>query len=338
MLKLPIYYRYCIPRQLGFKVATFWGILLLGFQAYAYDCPVPPGAVKDIDTRVVYTDKRGSIEDPKIVAANKKAREPIDKFRSNFLNIADDYYRDPSPQKLECGKSYLEKWAAGGALLGGKVSGQGELVRFWTVGMIGAGMLKLGLDGKSASPVVQAWLQSLGDEVDRYVARRKLKSNLYYWSGYSLGVIGLVLDNKSYQEKSRDVFLGAINAIQPDGTLPLELERGQRASRYHAFAAQAIFGLALLHDKNFAELKNSHFETLVNQLKDAAAGSSFFEEKTGIKQLRISVPVWLPVYEGLTTEKASAFGAHNTKCARVMSLGGDLCNLAALRLGDLGAK
>src|SRR6516164_10089734 len=51
-----------------------------------------------------------------------------------------------------------------------------------------------------------------------------------------------------------------ISQIQPDGTLPLELARGQRAFLYHLFAAMPLFMLAEAAYKNGENLftENDH--------------------------------------------------------------------------------
>ncbi|GAB3110437.1 hypothetical protein GCM10027288_24540 [Bordetella tumbae] len=307
-------------------------------KAYAFDCPISPAAVKNIEMPSIYIDKRGSIADPKKKAANDEARAPINKFLQDIQDVADEYYDNPTPDKLECGKNYLDSWAKARALLDGSVSGPGELVRFWATGAIGVAVLKLGLDEKTTPPAVRDWLQALGKNVNDYVIQRESKSNLYYWSGYSLGVMGLVLENKAYQDKSLEIFHESLLAIQPDGTLPIELRRGQRAAIYHAFAAQAIFGLAVLHNANFSELENGSFGKLVGLLKKTAANPRYLEEKVGVKQMRISKPSWLPIYDRLRAGDTSFSARRSRECIDALRLGGDICNWAALRQGKTTAK
>ncbi|CAM4232349.1 alginate lyase family protein [Bordetella muralis] len=291
-----------------------------------------PAAVKNIETRAVYVDKRGSIVDPERELANEKVRAPINKFIDDIQNVADDYYRKPSPEKLACGKSYLEKWAEEQALIGGNVSNQGKLVRFWAAGSIGVAVLKLGLDEKSLSPAVRDWLRALGNEIEDYINQREVKNNLYYWSGYALGVMGRVLHNADYQKKSLEIFNFALSSIEPDGTLSFELGRGQRASIYHGFAAQAIFGLALIHDANFSELNKGRFGNLVELLKKTAVDPGYIAEKAGVKQQRISKASWINVYERLVAGETNFLVRRGVKCPDMLRLGGDVCNFAALSL------
>jgi len=299
-------------------------------QAYAYNCPLPPEVVRNINTRAVYVDKEGSIEDPSREAKNKRIREPITDFQNNIERIADEYYQDRSPEKLECARSYIEKWATERALLDGKVSGQGELVRFWTAGAVGVAMLKLGLNEKNSPASVREWFQSLGEEIEEYVDQREVKNNLYYWSGYSLGVVGRVLNNQSYQKKSHEIFLLALDSIQPDGTLPIELRRGRKASAYHAFAAQAIFGLALINNADFQELDKGSFGKLVDLLQTITGDPGYLAAKAGAQQRHIAKQQWLPVYERLVATKGVFPKADNSHCGQIPYLGGNLCNFASL--------
>ncbi|WP_179266670.1 alginate lyase family protein [Bordetella genomosp. 4] len=304
-------------------------------ESRAFECPLAPEVARNINTRSVYIDKQASIADPKQEARNRKIRAPIDQFQKDINRIADDYYRQPSREKLECGQRYLEKWASGRALLGPKVSGNGALVRFWAAGTIGIAVLKLGLNDTNSSPVLWNWLRDLGAEVEEFINQRKRESNLYYWSGYSLGVMGLVLDDKSYQDRSRDIFLSSLRDIEADGTLPLELRRGQRAAIYHAFAAQAIFGLALLHNANFEELNKGPFGRLVELLKATATDPSYIANKVGVKQMRISEPGWISLYDSLVagTSAADVIDRGNVRCPQILRLGGDLCQLTIMRSG-----
>lgn len=311
-------------------VAALSFFLLSSGSLWAFECPVAPGAVTDIQTRSVYVDKKGSIPDARREASNEKIRRPINTFVKDIEEIADSYYQKPSLDKLGCAVGYLEKWAAQRALLGRKVSPQGELVRLWAAGSIGVSVLKLELRPDSMSPQLYRWLSALGAEVFSYVEKREVKSNLYYWAGFSMGVMGLVLENESYLHKSREILKESLGAIAEDGTLPIELGRGQRASLYHAFAAQAIFGLAIVNRSNFAALDAGPFGKLIRLIEKINAEPQYLADKADVKQLHVSRPPWLPLYKELINEKGGMERPDRKLCVSIFRLGGNLCDLIRL--------
>jgi poly(beta-D-mannuronate) lyase len=95
-----------------------------------------------------------------------------------------------------------------------------------------------------------------------------------------------------------------ISQIQPDGTLPLELARGQRAFLYHLFAAMPLFMLAETAYKNGEDLftENDHGLQRFGALDiKGVIYPDVFKQLTGKDQVLTHVPSpsdlgWLEIY------------------------------------------
>jgi poly(beta-D-mannuronate) lyase len=92
-------------------------------------------------------------------------------------------------------------------------------------------------------------------------------------------------------------YRNGIQQITPEGTLPDEMRRGQRALHYHLYAAsplvyQAEFGQ--INGINLYAENDGALKLLVQRATAGLAGSGFFDEKTGIKQ---DAPNGLPTGE-----------------------------------------
>ena len=84
-----------------------------------------------------------------------------------------------------------------------------------------------------------------------------------------------------------------IHAIQPDGTLPEEMRRGQRALHYHLYAASPLVMLAELGLPNGVDLyaeDRGALKKLVKVSTEGLVDPSLFEKRTGIPQERPAPP------------------------------------------------
>jgi len=96
---------------------------------------------------------------------------------------------------------------------------------------------------------VEAWLLKAAQEIDRFTALRLNKdkdpeNNIINWSALSLMSVGLVLQNKTLQNRALQLYDRALSQIRNDGLLPLELARGDRAFWYHNYALEPLIYMA----------------------------------------------------------------------------------------------
>jgi poly(beta-D-mannuronate) lyase len=78
-----------------------------------------------------------------------------------------------------------------------------------------------------------------------------------------------------------------MSRIQPDGTLPLEMARGQRALHYHVFALAPLTSMAELGQANGLDLYNANGGALKRLVTVTASGlidNRLFTAKANIAQ------------------------------------------------------
>jgi poly(beta-D-mannuronate) lyase len=131
-----------------------------------------------------------------------------------------------------------------------------------------------------------------------------------------------------------------IDQIQPDGTLPLELARGQKAYLYHLFAAMPLFMLANAGEKNGVDLfaeNDQGLKRLANLNLDSLNDQSYFEKLTGKKQdmSRVATPSdmgWLEIYARHYNDPRAAAALDKLRPVKHSRMGGNITLLYAAKV------
>ena len=79
----------------------------------------------------------------------------------------------------------------------------------------------------------------------------------------------------------------AVNRVTPQGTLPLEMDRGQRALHYHLFALAPIVMMAEFEAANGTDAyvkKDNAIRRLVQRTVNGLTDNSFFTEQAHVAQ------------------------------------------------------
>jgi len=97
---------------------------------------------------------------------------------------------------------------------------------------------------------VPTWLAKLSGRVIEYYEPRNRKNNLRYWAGLAVMSASIAADRQDLFNWALASYDVGIDEIKPDGTLPLEMERGNRAAHYHNFAAAPLVLMAELANEN----------------------------------------------------------------------------------------
>jgi poly(beta-D-mannuronate) lyase len=82
-----------------------------------------------------------------------------------------------------------------------------------------------------------------------------------------------------------DAYKHGVHDIQGDGTLPMEMERGQMALHYHLYALAPLIMLAKFGETNGLQLyaeRNDAIERLVARCISGLQDPEFFQKKTGV--------------------------------------------------------
>ena len=199
-------------------------------------CEDPPAPVRDIVADRFYVDSASSIADKAIIAQNKTALATLDRTLTAILRMADKGLAGDTASAV-CAGHWLAAWAKGGAMLGHMSSRQAEVERKWRTAGMAVGYIKI---RASVDPVeraaIDAWMDDLADRVVADQGWPAKRNNHVYWAGFAAGAVGTATGAARHLDYSRRAYDAGMSDIKPDGTLPMELARRQKALDYTNYA------------------------------------------------------------------------------------------------------
>lgn len=264
----------------------------------AYPCPalgrLPPDLLTDGFYRL--DDPTHSIVDPVRQAAYRKSSDGVKAVGLAIVKAADDYRTTGSRQAAECAVSRIITLAQDKSLSGRMSSSQAYYVQGWVVGAVAIAYLKV-RDSGDATPeqaeMIARWLLSVGEQTKAYYDARKKtgqgdhQNNHLYWAGVELAAIGVAANNRADFNWAVAAYDNGVDQIRPDGTLPLEMERGSKALHYHLYALAPLVLLAEFGEANGLDLyarANGAIHRLVNTSMAGLQDPALFDKATGVKQ------------------------------------------------------
>ena len=262
-----------------------------------FSCKPPPAPMKNLKMESMYDKKDGtfSVIDPKAYIAYKKASKPASIFEIGLASMTNQYVRSNPPRAdiAACTLDWLAFWAKGDALLG-NVNKNGEYTRKWLLGSISSAWMQIqnepSLDPDKRKEVID-WIRKVAKAAKADFSRdghlNSRQNNHLYWAAWGVGAAGMAINDASMFDWAINKAREGINDIQLDGTLPLELARGQRAYHYHLFAAMPLFMLANAAEKNGINLflRNDNALRRLAELCLKNLGNPIaFQQITGKKQ------------------------------------------------------
>jgi poly(beta-D-mannuronate) lyase len=260
----------------------------------AYACPDAIRLTPDLTTSGFYSDKKSSIIDPVKWKAYSESAGPVKKLGQEAVDAADAYLATGSKQAAECVLK-LEKTAALDKALTGKMSSnQAYYVQGWVMGALGIALLKVrdsGVVNSADSTLLTEWMKTVTkqtmDYYDRLLAKSHEGNNHLYWAGVQVGAVAIAADDRTMFDWALMAYRNGIAQISPEGVLPAEMGRGQRALHYHLYAASPLVYIAEFGKVNgiplYAE-DHGALKKLVDLSVKGLEGSGFFDKATGIKQ------------------------------------------------------
>jgi poly(beta-D-mannuronate) lyase len=283
------------PRDPFFKAGLRAAILvamLSGSRAMA--CAAAPPAVIDIDANSYYIDSHHSVIDPVRKARNEAATKPVDEFLDAVARSANAAQRSGDSVEARCALDWLSAWAGRNAMLGTMTTEQSYYTRKWALAGLALGYARVRASAPAAQRAqIDKWLLALADATMRHSdAHKGARNNHYYWEGLAVTATGAVTHDARCLEWGRKVFDYAMGQVQPDGTLPLELQRAGRALNYHLFAAAPLVMTASILDLQAAPL-----DRLVAFSVSGVNDPGILHEMTGFEQEHPNgVPGWIAIY------------------------------------------
>jgi poly(beta-D-mannuronate) lyase len=261
-----------------------------------YACNVPPALPKDIVAYDFYSDAKHSIIDPTRYAAYTAAAKRFDETTHVAEAAADSFQATGSMAAANCVLQVLVTNARAEAMSGTMASNQSNYVQNWTLGALAITWLKV----RSAEPgspadrkLIVDWLHTVAGQVHDYFTARNAKgttdssNNHYYWAGFAAMGAAIASNDHSLFDWSVSTYTDGVGRIQPDGTLPLEMARGQRALHYHLFAIAPLVTMAEFGTVNGLDLytrNHSALSLLIYRSLGGLINNQYFADKAGVPQ------------------------------------------------------
>ena len=275
-----------------------WDGRPIAMTSAPYACPGIPNIRPDLITDGFYRldDPTHSIVDPARQAAYQKSSGPVKAAGQAIVAAADAYRTTGSRQAAECALKLIAAMAERHSLTGKMSSNQAYYVQGWVVGAIAIGYLKI-RDAHLATPeqakFIADWLVNIGEQTKGYFDPRRAKgtsdarNNHSYWAGVELAAIGVAANNRADFDWAAAAYDAGVKQIRPDGTLPLEMARGQRALHYHLYALAPLVMIAEFGEANGMDLY-ARSGGAIHQLADVSvaglANPELFAKASGVQQ------------------------------------------------------
>jgi poly(beta-D-mannuronate) lyase len=261
-----------------------------------YNCPAIVHLSPDLTTDRFYSDSKSSIIDPEKWKAYVASSGPDKELGQRIVDAADAYRTTGNREAAECAIRHMDVAAKDGVFTGKMSSNQAYYVQGWVIGAIAIAYLKVrdsGLILPEQEHEILPWIvKVVRQTMDYYDIRRQkgtgeAENNHLYWAGVEISAAGIAANNRKLFDWGMDAYHVGVAEIEPDGSLPLEMRRGQRALHYHLFAAAPLVYLAEFGEDNGLHLYAEHnyaLKKLAVLSTQGLVGNSFFEKAAGIAQ------------------------------------------------------
>lgn len=277
-----------------------------------YDCPAPVRLSADLTTDGFYSDSKSSVIDPVKWKAYVESSGPYKNLGEQAVAAADAYRTTGSRAAAQCILKLLNSAAADGVFTGKMSSRQAYYVQGWVIGALAIAYLKVrdtGLPTNAEKTTLAEWMKTVGRQtMDYYDAARAKpggtqENNHLYWAGVEIAAIAIAANDRSLFDWAMATYHNGVQQITPEGTLPLEMRRGQRALHYHLYAIAPLVYLAEFGQDNGLDLwseNNYALKRLVDRSIAGLQGSGYFDKEAGIKQ---DLPDGPPTAEAISWAK-----------------------------------
>ena len=282
------------------RLQSPWDLHPVKVRQAAYGCPSAPVLPVDITASDFYSDAKHSIVDAKRQAAYNEAKAQFTQVMRDAEAAADKFQQTGNAQAAACAMRILSAQAQANAMTGAMSSNQAQYVQNWTMGALAISYLKVrtaGPDALEATPAqmanVQDWMRKIGGQVEAYFQLRREsgktdgQNNHLYWAGLAVMSVGIAANDRGLYDWGVGTYKDGVDRISADGTLPLEMARGQRALHYHLFALAPLVTMAALADANGQDLYSYNHNALHLLVSRSMAGlidNHFFTAQAGAVQ------------------------------------------------------
>ena len=274
-----------------------WDSLSIQATDAPWRCPAPPAFVKTFNAEGYYIDAHHSVIDPVRKAIYDRLEAGPEGLSDDVSRAADDYLKTGSRSAAACVYSLLDAAAKAGAWAGTMPHNQGVYDQNWMLSGTAIPYLKVrdsGVGTAAQTADIQKWFRVVATQVRDYFDKKHFHpnsdawNNHIYWAGLAVAAEGIADNNKNAFEWGMAGYSLGVDSIEPDGSLPLEMNRGERALHYQLYAAAPLVILAELGEANGIDTygeKKGAIHRLVNFDVAALKDPSILEKRTGVRQV-----------------------------------------------------
>lgn len=236
-------------------------VCALAGPATAEDCfaPADPVVSLGFPSRYAADSKTRSDFDAAGDAAVTAALKPIDEFITDLAktsNAAQAGKGDAATRDADCVLDHIATWATAQALSDLKTDTARMSVpsRVGGIAFAYANALPFATDDPARRAVIEDWLRARALQTigyfDAYAPPRVNRNNLRAWAALGVARIGLTLDDPHFVAWA-DISIRLVACtVSADGSLPLEMQRGDLALHYQLHAVgPLVMTAALLQEK-----------------------------------------------------------------------------------------
>lgn len=263
-----------------------------------YTCPEVPDLPHDFTTTRYYSDPKSSIVDPQLKKIYDDSVAPVRTYSTALVKAADAYQQTGDVSAAKCVIHSLHAMAAREVFSGKMGSGQAYYVQGWNLGSWAIPYLKVrdsGLVSADDSRDISAWLMKIAEENRAYYEAKRSNpapsdahNNHLYWAAFAYVGAAVAANDRKMFDWCMDAYREGARDIAADGTLPMELARGQMALHYHLYALSPMVMLAAFGEANGIDLYAASDYAIKRLVALCVAGlesPAFFEQKTGVTQV-----------------------------------------------------
>ena len=263
-----------------------------------YRCPNVPALPQDFATNSYYSDPHHSIIDPILKKKYEDSVAGIDDFSRDVVKAADAFQTSGNRSAAHCVDFLLRNAARQKALAGTMEGHQAVYVQGWNLGAWSVAYLKVRNSGAFKDEdgrEIAEWLKKLAhanreyyDLKTRHGGPSDAHNNHLYWAGFAITAAAIASDDRGLFRWGLDAYKEGAHDIAKDGTLPMEMDRGQMALHYHLYALAPLIMIAEFADANGIDLYSEHgfsIKRLVARCVAALEDPSFFQQHTGVQQV-----------------------------------------------------
>jgi poly(beta-D-mannuronate) lyase len=181
----------------------------------------------------------------------RQASQPFFAFESQATGFAAAYARTGEPVHAHCLLDLLSSWADRRALLAFDYEGnhgQAWYAIQWAAATAGLAYSIVRSEPSLSSRrrrAVEAWLTAVVTKQIGYPGNPiSCCNNHRYWRGLEAAIVGVVTGNDRLFQYGIRAYRAALTSMNPDGSLPHEMDRGKRALHYQNFAILPLIFIA----------------------------------------------------------------------------------------------